>query len=160
MTVGSLFSRAPHPQIQPPWVEILLRTLNSMLISVLQTGVFLLNNCSIICRLWRRHWWLAPLYTHDAKKLRYKPILQQFGLPWWLRWWRIRLQCGRPGFNPWVRKIPWRREWLPTPVFLTGEAHGQESGGLHSRGSQRVRHDWMINTFTFDSGKLYINTVL
>jgi len=25
------------------------------------------------------------------------------------------------GFDPWVRKIPWRREWLPTPVFLPGE---------------------------------------
>ena len=32
-----------------------------------------------------------------------------------------------PGFNPWVRKIPWRREWLPTPVFLLGESHGQWS---------------------------------
>ena len=31
------------------------------------------------------------------------------------------LQCGRPWFNPWVRKIPWRRAWEPTPVFLTGE---------------------------------------
>ena len=27
------------------------------------------------------------------------------------------LKCGRPGFDPWVRKIPWRREWQPTPVF-------------------------------------------
>jgi len=27
------------------------------------------------------------------------------------------LQCGRPGFDPWVGKIPWRRERLPTPVF-------------------------------------------
>ena len=27
------------------------------------------------------------------------------------------LQCRRPGFSPWVRKIPWRREWLPTPIF-------------------------------------------
>ena len=27
-------------------------------------------------------------------------------LPWWLRWWRVCLQCGRPGFNPWVGKIP------------------------------------------------------
>ena len=27
-------------------------------------------------------------------------------------------------FNPWVRKIPWRREWLPTPVFWLGEFHG------------------------------------
>ena len=37
------------------------------------------------------------------------------------------LQCRRPGFNPWVRKIPWRREWQTTPVFLPGEAHGQRS---------------------------------
>ena len=45
-------------------------------------------------------------------------------LPWGLRWWRICLQCKRPGFGPWVRKIPWRREWLPTLVFLPGESHG------------------------------------
>jgi len=37
------------------------------------------------------------------------------------------LACGRPWFNPWVRKIPWRSEWLPTPVFLPGKFHGQES---------------------------------
>ena len=30
-------------------------------------------------------------------------------------------------FNPWVRKIPCRREWPPTPVFLPGESHGQRS---------------------------------
>ena len=30
----------------------------------------------------------------------------------------ICLQCGRPEFDPWVRKIPWRRYRLPTPVFL------------------------------------------
>ena len=45
-------------------------------------------------------------------------------LPLWLSWWRIHLQCERPGFNPWVGKIPWRRERLPTPVFLPGEFHG------------------------------------
>ena len=33
--------------------------------------------------------------------------------------------AGRPGFDPWVMKIPWRRERLPTPVFLPGEFHGQ-----------------------------------
>ena len=37
------------------------------------------------------------------------------------------LQCGRPGLDPWVRKIPWRRKWQPTPVFLLGESHGQRS---------------------------------
>ena len=31
----------------------------------------------------------------------------------------------RPGFDPWVGKILWRREWLPTPEFLPGESHGQ-----------------------------------
>ena len=35
------------------------------------------------------------------------------------------LQYGRPGFDPWVGKIPWRREKLPIPVFLPGEFHGQ-----------------------------------
>ena len=37
-------------------------------------------------------------------------------------------QCRRRerrGFDPWVGKIPWRREWQPTPVFLPGESHGQ-----------------------------------
>ena len=33
----------------------------------------------------------------------------------------------RYGFNPWVGKIPWRRAWQPTPVFLPGESHGQRS---------------------------------
>ena len=49
------------------------------------------------------------------------------GLPWWLRWWRICLQCGRPGFNSWIRKIPLRKVWLPIAVFLPGEFHGQRS---------------------------------
>ena len=32
--------------------------------------------------------------------------------------------CNVPGFDPWVGKMPWRREWLPTPVFWPGEVHG------------------------------------
>ena len=36
-----------------------------------------------------------------------------------------QLQCRRPGFDPWVGKIPWRRECLPSPVFLPGEFHEQ-----------------------------------
>jgi len=35
-----------------------------------------------------------------------------------------RDQGGRPRFNPWVWKIPWRRERLPTPVFFSAEFHG------------------------------------
>ena len=33
----------------------------------------------------------------------------------------------RCGFDPWVGKIPWRRAWQPTPVFLPGESHGQRN---------------------------------
>ena len=36
-------------------------------------------------------------------------------------------QCRRPGVDPWVRKIPWRRKWQPTPVLLPGEFHGLRS---------------------------------
>ena len=36
----------------------------------------------------------------------------------------ICLQCRRPRFDPWVGKIPWRRKWQPTPVFLPGKSHG------------------------------------
>ena len=39
-------------------------------------------------------------------------------LPWCLSWSRIHLQCRRPWFNSWVRKIHWRRDRLLTPVFL------------------------------------------
>ena len=36
----------------------------------------------------------------------------------------ILLQCGTPGFDLWVEKIPWRREGLPTPVFWPGKFQG------------------------------------
>ena len=49
------------------------------------------------------------------------------GLPWWLSREGICLRCKRRGFDPCVRKIPWRKEWQPTPVFLPGESHGQRS---------------------------------
>ena len=42
----------------------------------------------------------------------------------------ICLQCGRPGFDPWVGKIPWRRERPPTPVFSPGEFYGLYSHGV------------------------------
>ena len=33
----------------------------------------------------------------------------------------------RPGFDLWIKKIPWIKEWQPTPVFLPEESHGQKS---------------------------------
>ena len=51
------------------------------------------------------------------------PVNHVLGLHWWLRWQSICLQCGRPGFDLWVGKIPW--EGLLTPIFWPGEFHGQ-----------------------------------
>jgi len=36
-------------------------------------------------------------------------------------------QCRRREFDPWVRKVPWRRKWQPTPVFLPGKFYRQRS---------------------------------
>ena len=43
----------------------------------------------------------------------------------------ICLQCRRPGFDPWVRKILWSREWQP-PLFLPEEFHRQRSLASYS----------------------------
>ena len=43
------------------------------------------------------------------------------------QWSRICLPSRRCRFNPWVRKIPWRRDQQPTPLCLSGEIHGQRS---------------------------------
>ena len=50
--------------------------------------------------------------------------LRSGGLPRRLSWKRICLQCVRHGFDPWVGKVPWRRERPPIPVFWPGEFHG------------------------------------
>ena len=49
------------------------------------------------------------------------------GLSWWLSGKESACKCRRPGFDPWVMKIPWRREWQPTAVFLPGKSYGQRS---------------------------------
>ena len=61
---------------------------------------------------------------------------------------RVCLQCRRPGFDPWVRKIPWKRKWQSTRVLAWKIPWTEEPGGLRSGGSQRVRHDLATNTFT------------
>ena len=69
----------------------------------------------------------------------------------------------RPEFKPWVGKIPWRREWQSTPVFLPREFHGQRSlvsysplghkesdttEGLtfHFQGWEKVWEKWVVTT--------------
>ena len=53
-------------------------------------------------------------------------------------------QCRRHWFDPYVRKIPWKRKWQSTPVFLPEKPHGQRSMEGHSPwGSQRAGHNWV-----------------
>ena len=57
------------------------------------------------------------------------------------------LQCGRPGFDPWAGKIPRRRAWQPSPVFLPGEVPWTEDpGGLQSRGRKEKYTIGQLNT--------------
>ena len=49
------------------------------------------------------------------------------GLPWWLSGKGPTCQCRRYGLDPWVEKIPWRRKWQPTSVYLPGESHEERS---------------------------------
>jgi len=56
--------------------------------------------------------------------------------------------AGDTWFNPWVRKIPWRRKWQPTPVFLPGESHGGAWWSTYSPGGlkKRVGHNLATKT--------------
>ena len=71
--------------------------------------------------LWSHLWRWQCQWNHTAWGLALR-------LPWWLRCKSVCLQCGRPGFDPWVGKIlSWRRKWQSTPVLLPGKSHGQRS---------------------------------
>ena len=67
-------------------------------------------------------------------------LMLQSGIPGGASGKESACQCWRRKrnrFNPWVRKIPWRRKWQPTPVFLPGESHGQRSLMGYSPWSQK-----------------------
>ena len=65
-------------------------------------------------------------------------------LPRWLSGKESTCQSRKHGFNPWIRKILWRRKWQPTPVFFPGESHGQRRLlSYRPQGHKRVGHDWV-----------------
>jgi len=54
----------------------------------------------------------------------------QPGIPRWLTGKEFTCQYTkwrRLGFDPWIRKIPWRRKWQPTPIFFLGKSYGQRN---------------------------------
>ena len=102
--------------------------------------------------------WVHPLYfkcllPHAANDY----LLGDRGFPGGARGKEPTCQCRRPKrhrLDPWVRKIPWRKEWQPTAVFLPGESHGQKSlAGYSPWGHRRVRrlstqHTWEIENIS------------
>ena len=68
--------------------------------------------------------WLQATQLDGQRRINHK-LDVMISFPWWLRQSRICLQCRIPRFNPWVGKIPWRRDWVPTVVFLHEKFHGQ-----------------------------------
>ena len=78
-------------------------------------------------------------------------MLISLELPRWLISKESACHCRRCRFDPWVRKIPWRRKWQPTPVFLPGKSHGQWSlqsmAGYSPWGCKRVRRNLVMKQF-------------
>ena len=88
-------------------------------------------------------------------------LLVNNGLPMWLSGKESACQCRsyrRLRLDPWVGKIPWRKKWPSTWVFLPGKSHWQRSveGYSQPMGSHIVRHDWpteqqyLVNNFLQD----------
>ena len=63
------------------------------------------------------------IYCNFSAKISVSRVLCLSGKESACQWRR----CRRRGFSSWVQKIPWRREWLPTLVFLPGKSQGQRS---------------------------------
>ena len=77
----------------------------------------------------------------DFRLFLFFASLRPEGLPRWHAGRESACKCEKPGFDPLVGKIPWRREWHPTPGFMTRKSRGQRSLVGYSRWSCRIRYD-------------------
>ena len=103
-----------------PILFILLFTISLLPRSAQQSGVNIPKFSDVLALFIGMYYYWASLVAEKVKSLLY---------------------CGRPRFDTWVGKIPWRRKWQPTPVLLPGKSHGRRSL-VGSMELQRVRHDW------------------
>ena len=56
----------------------------------------------------------------------------------------------KSGLDPWVRKMHWIKEWLPAPLFLPGESHGQRSQtAAHNEGTEQRSSDGKDSDFMY-----------
>ena len=104
-----------------------------------------------IRELWKELWERILLFTllFRTSQIWY-PVHIHVTFFRWLNDEESACQCRRHrirGFDPWFGKMPWRRKWQPTPVFLPGESHGQRSlAGYSSWGRKEpdtTEHAWM-----------------
>ena len=84
--------------------------------------------------------WVATIQSRIRRHIGNIAVL--FGLPRWPSGKESACQDSRHGFDPWVGKIPWRREWQPALVFLPGKSHRQRSlASCGPWGRKRVGQD-------------------
>ena len=75
-----------------------------------------------------REAWCAEVHRVAKSRTRLSNCTElNWGFPWWLSGEQFSWQWRKLQFDPWVRKIPWRKKWKPTPVFLLGKFRGQRS---------------------------------
>ena len=79
-------------------------------------------------------------FTFFFKSTPFFKSMQLLGLSWWVRWESMCLQCRRPGFDPWVRKIARRKEWQPAPLFLPGEPQDRGAWRATVHGVTKSQH--------------------
>ena len=101
---------------------------------------------------------IAHLFPFCIAKIYLKLCIILWGLP---RGSVVKSQpanvgdAGDEGFDPWVGKIPWRRKWQPSPIFLPGKYLGQRSlAGYSLQGRKRVGHD-RATEYTYIDSNFY-----
>ena len=89
---------------------------------------------------------LVNLFIHSSVFIEY--LSPSWGFPRHLSGKESACQSRRCGFDPWVRKIPWRRKWQPTPVLVPGKPHAQRSlVGYSPWDHKRARHNWVTKQY-------------
>ena len=97
---------------------------------------------------------------NSAQKARSKTSLQNETTEWGVGSGWVNSTLGRAGFDPWVRKIPWRREWQPTLVFLPGEFFGQRSPVGYSPWGQKESDTTKQLILSLEYNGIYYYTLL
>ena len=85
-----------------------------LLLPSIPPSIWVFSNESTLCMRWPTYW----SFSFNIIPSKEIPGLISF---------RMAVQCRRPRFDPWIEKLPWRRAWKTTSVFLPGESHGQRS---------------------------------